>query len=127
MIISEYALLFQSHKRKKCPASEEAGLRSCQCLCLDFHAAGHREHDVILAVHREVVNQAAPERLVEFRHHLRQLLHRQDEPLQFPPADALGGDVGGDLLILGLGVLEAGCQSVVVDNEHLLSAIAERL
>ena len=43
-----------------------------------------------------------PERLVEFRYHLRQLLHRQDEPLQFPPADAIGGYVGCDLFVLGL-------------------------
>ena len=41
--------------------------------------------------------------------------------------DALGKNVSSYLIIFCLGVLEMGCQSVVVDNEHLLSAIAERL
>jgi hypothetical protein len=34
-----------------------------------------------------VVDKAPPECLVKLRHHLRQLLHRLDKPLQFPPAD----------------------------------------
>ena len=85
------------------------------CLCLDFHAAGQGEHDVVLGVDSHVVYQPAPERLVKFRHHVRQLLHRLDEPVKLPPTDALLSNLLRDLLVLCLGVLEAGCQSLVAD------------
>ena len=65
----------------------------------DLHSACQGEYDVVLCVDGQVVNQAAPKHLVKLRHHLRQLLNRLDKPLQFPPADVLGGDVGGDLLV----------------------------
>ena len=50
------------------------------CLRLDFHPTRQGEDEVILGVDRQVVDQASPERLVEFRHHSGQILHRLYEP-----------------------------------------------
>ena len=70
-----------------------------------------------------MIDQAASECLVKLRHHLRQLLDRLDEPLQFPPADTPGWNVGGGLLVLCLGGFKPGNLLPRLSDTAVVSAV----
>ena len=62
-------------------------------LYINLSPADHREYHRLVFSDRHIFHQAAPDRLVEFRHKPRQLFQFRDESLELPPADTALPDV----------------------------------
>ena len=56
---------------------------------IDLYSRFELNH-VPVIVNGDPLDQPSDQSVVILRHHLRQLLDRLDEPLQFPPADTPG-------------------------------------